>query len=206
MSSLFVTTRLRRRRSAAHCARAAERGAALVELAIVTPLILLLCYGAIEVGTLFRVSQSANVLGREAGSLAFRECTDFAEPTATATQLRTEACLNTLLFDATRGLQPLADAVYGAGTVRLIVSVYRADPVAGTLSRIAIAGEDAGTGRISKFNTVAGALHGPGDGLSAATVQIHRRLAVSEIYFNYDPLLNTFVGLLSTDYYEATVL
>ena len=67
--------------------RTNERGVAMLEFAIILPILLLIFFAATDLYRVFSAHQFMSVLSREAGNVAFRECTE--EPSG----LKTNQCL-----------------------------------------------------------------------------------------------------------------
>jgi hypothetical protein len=195
-----------------------EDGVAMLELALCIPLVVLLFLATLEIAQLLRVTQLANVLSREAGNVAFRECADFAEPDGVAaTQSRTANCLQRVLT-AADGVETLAASLDVRFDAEIIVSVYRYDDIAtpGAPTLWLVSSLDGciqcAIGR-TKFAIVNGQnqLAGANVVIPAAVVTAQQRLVVSEVYLRYPKVtpdaFNVFVpsdGHGNAVYYEQT--
>lgn len=174
-----------------------ERGHALLELALVMPLLLFIPLATSEYARVLRLKQTAGVISREAGSMAFRRCNDFRELGGrTATSQRTSECLEDVLQgpDST-GIQQFADTLAAPGTISVRISVFRYDEASGVpeLWRVATAGraphsQIESRGAVLVERTTNAVLIG------SEEVQQRERILVSEVTVQYNPLIAWIPG------------
>ena len=104
-----------------------NRGTAILELALVVPLLFACCFFALELSRELGEIQVATSLSRELGSLAYRECSNNGSLMNNSSGANTQICLQQILnrFQAQFvGLAPEA---------QYVLSIYTLD--SGTLSR-----------------------------------------------------------------------
>lgn len=101
-----------------------ERGAALVELALIIPFLFGLVFAGIEFARAIRVAKMVSQLSRESANYALRECSPVWESP--------QACLE----DVGRRSAQFADA--GMSNVEVIVALYRRNPATGVIEEIGI--------------------------------------------------------------------
>ncbi len=192
-----------------------ESGVALLELAIILPLLVFIVFNALEFARLSRVIQVSVVLAREAVSWSYRSCGDFDEPGGWSLSVqRTTECLQKVVntgdtSPAAPSILSLARQLEPAGDFSIIVSVYRSGESGGPLRLVSIAGEEADRGRVTRFQAVGNELQGPVT-LDAAAVRRRGRIAVAEIYYPFFPIFRGVPTLGSVlgrfDYYDAALL
>ena len=119
--------------------RKQERGNALVEFALVVPIIVSMLAASIEFGRVFRAREIMSLIAREAGNEAFRECFELQDvPCAGATSSATDSCLDvrvTTMMNSIGGAFP--NGV-------LTLSLYRWDDVGTKVDLIGFATSAAG--------------------------------------------------------------
>lgn len=75
-----------------------DKGKAMIELAIVTPLLVILILGIVDIFFIIQKNQQLSVLVREVGNVAFREC-------ATVDDTNSSTCLNAAITEASSFIQ-----------------------------------------------------------------------------------------------------
>lgn len=101
-----------------------EQGHAMLEFALVLPIIILVFVGTVEFTNFFRIREYMTLVGREAGYIAFRECFDLEATSCKGTDNQIDACLSKHAFTIT---EALGSRLPGAG---LSLSFWKWDPVA----------------------------------------------------------------------------
>lgn len=147
-----------------------ENGGALMELAIVIPLLCLLAFGALSLSGGLSEAQLAGALSRELATAAFREC--LADPDAVGSQtLDPGDCFETVLNDPTRFSSAAAPGA------RVVVSLY--NWVGGAAKLTAMR---ASPGTLSKFSTASFGGPDPAGIALASALQGYQRLVIAEVY------------------------
>ena len=194
----------------------ASQGAAILELALIIPLILLLILGTVEISRVMRASQIANQLSEEASNSIYRECSDFLEPageTSSDTLNRTSQCVQDTY---NKEFAPLIAQLARPGAIRIVLSIYRevAGPIVQRFALINDGAAPTSTKFSASGNTIATTLTNVGGGgtvvIDAAFMAAHQRVAIAEVFIQVDPLLN-IIPILNTaviggKYYAASVL
>jgi hypothetical protein len=174
--------------------KSCERGIALVEFAIIVPVLFAIIFGGIELARALRVQKMVSTMSREVANIAFRECTPALEPV--------QACLENVV----ERVVPLSSP--GMSEVIVIVSVYRVNPVTGFV-------EQAGTARgfadasdpepnLQSRICLSGCL----ENLNSSLVRDAGMIAVGEVYSRFTPIVGIIPNYLWFNperLYEATV-
>ena len=171
-----------------------SRGAALIELALCLPIIILLAIGSIEFVRILTVQSSIKTVVRETGSFVFRRCAWHFSP---------NQCLRR--GDIVTGLFRLASVV---PNTKIIVSVYELDS-SDQVVRKGMAVSIMGNAPIqdSRYNVVD--VRDDFATTQASLSAINRRIAVVEIRSTFSTLTNVISGIFSNpnhELYEALVL
>ena len=96
-------------------------GKALLELALILPLLLTVIFGSAELYRNYQIHQVLSVVGREIGNAAFRSCTDYANAG------QTSACLQELVNSVFSRAVAASDVTADS---RVFVKVFRYDNAA----------------------------------------------------------------------------
>lgn len=167
-------------------ARRNERGIALVELALVVPVLFFIILAAVEYGMLLKKYEQLSHISREAANSAFREC---------ATQATPQACIDTVTARSTQAAQVL---VPGAA---VILSLYRYDS---TMRRTQLQAVNQATANARGFTT----RYSPGS-FSATTINNDNKTVVaSEVFYqagSMTKVVNAFFSSSPRVLYETTV-
>lgn len=168
-----------------------ERGVAIIELAIVLPMLILLFFGAIELVRALQMQERMTVLTKEAANIMFRDCLELDEPALTQAA-GADACMNKALADidnASRFVMPGA---------LWILSLYDKDSATpGNLkARVSSAGAPA-----SRFDT---------NPVPNGLLLSQGKIVTAEVFFTYRPLFHDGVGgsniiPVTTQLYDATM-
>ena len=213
-----------------------QSGIAMVELSIVLPILLLVILSCIELKRYMALVQQAQVLAREAASQAYKSCSDFSEPEGDNSNVnldRTQRCVVGILGTPTRTTSPLgtnapeararSSALSSSASIeatavgletfanRLIsanitVSIYRyddlgdGDPLTNVTLRLASIGQKASLLRLSG-NSISGRIT-----LDENFISANQRLAIAEVFAQYQPIIPFFARFIPTDIYEISIL
>lgn len=173
--------------------RNCEKGGALIEFAMLMPLLLLLAIGGAEIGRAISAREAAIALSKAAANQAFRECTHM-------TQGKMTLCLN----DIRNQFQTFASQVFPGTSV--VVKVFTWDPDTGA----GIEAQSATGGKVSQFdyNASSGLLTSHPSTISNSIVQQRRILVVGEAYVPFDhiaPYTAQIFDVTNGEYYESTI-
>lgn len=104
-----------------------ERGVAILEFALIFPVLVALTFFVLEIAQYLRVAQSATVLARTAANTAFRFCADIPfDGDLPRFQSDTRTCLQAHVTTGSGSMaQILAGHFPNEGQVEMVVSVYR---------------------------------------------------------------------------------
>lgn len=163
-----------------------ERGAALIELAIVLPFLFVLFFGATELVRYIGTYQRLSVLSKEAANLVFRECIELDDDNARDCLQRVRNTMNgtqsSVLPNTTFILTILREPPSGIGAIQVLKEPPTDPPP-----------------HVSKFGSATAPAFRPG------FVARARRVAVAEVFHVYDPIFDyRWVGI-SYDMYDWTV-
>ena len=165
-----------------------ERGVSMVEFLLVFPFIFIILVGAIEFAHTMRLKETMTSIGREAGQEAFRRCGNGSSDQScgkSGGETQTTSCLRNWVAEP---IAVLSTALHAGMMVRL--SVYAYDT---TTSEPFLAGEipEASAPPGSRF-TLADFDSTPSSGQPgkyAALLQAHGQIVISEVWFQYEPII-----------------
>ncbi|HQH25787.1 MAG TPA: pilus assembly protein [Oligoflexia bacterium] len=169
-----------------------ERASAMVELAIVLPLLMLICIGTIEYSRMFSSKEIMSLAAREAANEAFRECYEtspaFCSDGVTSA---IDACLE-------RYVLGIGDQISkGLPGVGVIMSMYAQDKL-GTISQIGSAEYDPEDIAASHFSV-------PIIQANFNALLVNKKsIVVAEIFYNH-PVTFKVDFIPRIQLYEATV-
>lgn len=179
---------------------ASESGAALIELAVILPFLLLLFFGAVDLVRMFQARQIMTALSRESANTVFRECLELDG------QVLTD-CIGDVWNRLTQ-----VSGIALPGT-RVVISLYRWSGTTSTATRIAYcdssppptpSGCDVDGINNSRFTAASFPA-----GNTPLTVMIREteRLAVGEVFYTYQPMFG-FLGILGINlqFHDVTFL
>jgi len=180
-----------------------EKGAVLIEFAIVWPIMFLIVFSGIEYSRSFRNMQMAASLSREAASVAYRDC---------ASDIPGDEHLSPCLIRVRNNIERLAENLNEGS--KIVISVYGID--SGSMERLGISpsiGNGLGTDLdnlyfdYSRFSPTASGINGNID--VDANFDGHRRIVIAEAWVPFQPLLPGYASIanfLSDNFYDSTVL
>jgi hypothetical protein len=176
-----------------------NKGQSLIELSLIAPLMVMLAYGAIEVGSVISTYLTMSHTTREGANLASRGTPP-------------DEVLDAIIAAAAPTIR---DGVSGNPSQwRIIYSRIIPDPVNhGTTEPYNYIVDNSATGQLLRGNlNKASKLGGKGDQVTQAqlvgieNVGANQKFDVIEVFFDYAPSIVTFVGKgISTDFYERTI-
>ena len=187
-----------------------QTGNALLELALVLPLLLAFFAAGVEFTRALRYYEFASALSRVLASVAFRQCSG-------RNAQDTGPCLDRLRAPLEAGARQLV-----AGT-QLPIGIYDYDETSGQYRRLGLSpvAADTGTSNViaTRFGIVGGApiagIAGTSQGtavsgqIGATTVRNNRVVAISETFIPYSPMIQAVLGIFSAKaglLYDATIL
>lgn len=205
-----------------------QAGHILVEFLLITPLLLAIAGGAMEVARFLRFNQMASVFSQEAAITAYRRCTDFFIFSASdafdeaATRAAVQGCLNTFRGNLQQQLNTISPNVGTNPQFSVVLSVYRRDQVTDsgtaigftTLTRIVSATADLN----SHYNAVGAELRRvtPVNTriLTDEQVRDMQRIVIAEVAYTYRPAIPIYRVLLgpidlfrtTEEFRETTIL
>lgn len=174
-----------------------SKGQALVEFALVMPVLLIYLLGAAEFSNMFMTALRVSNLSREAANIAFRDCSYYSIPLGTSTEERDEAQqrLLTCMNEARDRINAYTNSLLGnfnsKGTV--ILSLYN---TADNISSVVKGGSAAANSRYSI-------------GSFSSLQTNHPIIAAGEVFYQYTPLTpfaNLIMGFsVLQNLYEVTI-
>lgn len=173
-------------------------GNVLLELALILPVAIMVVFISLEVARCIEFIQVASSLGREAASLALRECSGDAQP-------KLDHCLNQIrdkiMQDYAGGLVP--------GTV-VSASVYAKNP---TTSALTSGASDASGAYSTQYSlsgeSIVGSDVHESPNLSSGVLDEQRTVVIGEAFVPYSPMipgLSGLFGLSEGRFYHVTVM
>jgi Flp pilus assembly protein TadG len=210
------------------CNPSRQNGAILVEFLLITPLLLAIAGGAIEVARFLRFNQMASVFSQEAAITAYRRCTDIFVFNSndtfdqTSTEAAIQVCLDTFRNGFQTQLNALSPNVGNNPQFSVILSVYRRDQVTDgdvatgftSLTRIV----SSPTGVTSHYSAAGEEIRRttPADTVVLTDTQVRdmERIAIAEVGYAYSPAIQIYrvllgpIDLLRTtgEFRETTIL
>ena len=167
-----------------------QKGVALIELALILPLIALLVFTGLEFSRSLKHIQLAAALSREVASLALRECISDSDE-------RVPYCLEIIQADIEEfGSRLISDT-------ELIVSIYRYHREDNNFKRVGSAG---GSKYASRFEEEE---EGLTDSLHVSLTGAETVIAIGEAYVPFYAIVSKvekYLGYQSGVYYDATIM
>ncbi|RIL10103.1 MAG: hypothetical protein DCC75_05085 [Proteobacteria bacterium] len=179
-------------RSGHRSLEAGDRAAVFVELAMITPVFMMLVLMAVEFTMWLRSHQIMSTLSSASVNSAFRDCASLSNP---------QSCLNQVLLNTASQVE---NSLPGA---EVVLSIYDYNAGSGTVSRAAISGVDSVSlltpnGNPSRFDPAAVAANL--NSLSA----VNNRISISEVFYEQGAIIGNLRSLYSGNpgtFYEATL-
>lgn len=167
------------------------RGQAIVELALILPLLLVIVFGTVEYSHMFMTALRASNLSREIANTAFRDC-------AFVGDLAMKGCLTTNVERVRNEGNVVLPDFSAQGMV--IASAYEQDIGSSPPVRL-IAQRTGGSGDFTSRYDV--------NGVDPELLAKHERIVIGEILYPYTPVtpIKSFLTLLNvrTVIYEVTI-